>query len=335
MGSPNLVTAEVKVGLGVAVPIPQSTDHPKCNNLMLGVCLLMLTATALVADPSDADIVPHRNLSYVVGQLPAQTLDLYCPKQSHDVPLVIWIHGGAFKFGSKEGSPTEPVPLYLLLEGYAVASINYRLSGEAKFPAQLNDCKAAVRWLKAHAKEYGLNPDRIAAFGASAGGNLAALLGTAATRKEFEVGDNLEFSSAVQAVCDFYAPTDFLQMDAHRLPDGQIHDSADSPESELVGGPIQENRAAAAKTNPAGYVTGPCPPFFIAHGTVDRLVPFNQSEILVQALKRTNSPVEFYPVQGAGHGQYLGINGGRGLFSDARIQPALLAFLKTYLKSNP
>jgi acetyl esterase/lipase len=99
------------------------------------------------------------------------------PKKAKEVPLIVWIHGGAFFFGSKEGFPVEPVPVHLLLEGYAVASINYRLSSEAVFPAQLEDCKAAVRWLRAHADEFGIDPNRIGVRGASAGGNLAALVG--------------------------------------------------------------------------------------------------------------------------------------------------------------
>ncbi len=157
--------------------------------------------------------------------------NLYAPKKAKQVPLIVWIHGGAFLFGSKEGSPVEPVPLDLLLEGYAVASIDYRLSPEAVFPAQLEDCKAAIRWLRAHAEEFGIDPNRIGVWGASAGGDLAALLGTTGEIRDFEVGENLGYSGRVQAVCDFFGPTDFLQMDAHRLPDGQIHNVPDSPES--------------------------------------------------------------------------------------------------------
>ena len=153
----------------------------------------------------------RKNLAYVTHGCPSQTLDLYAPKKAKQVPLIVWIHGGAFLFGSKEGFPVEPVPLHFLLEGYAIASINYRLSPEALFPAQLEDCKAAIRWLRAHADEFGIDPNRIGAWGASAGGNLAALLGTTGEVREFEVGENLDYSSRVQAVCDFYGPTDFCR----------------------------------------------------------------------------------------------------------------------------
>jgi acetyl esterase/lipase len=118
-----------------------------------------------------SDVVCRRNLSYVTHGRPSQALDLYAPKKAKDVPLIVWIHGGGFLFGSKEGFPVEPVPLHLLLEGYAVASINYRLSPEALFPAQLEDCKAAIRWLRAHAEEFGIDPSRTGVWGASAGGN--------------------------------------------------------------------------------------------------------------------------------------------------------------------
>ena len=197
-----------------------------------------------------SDIVWRRDLAYVTHGSRGQTLDLYAPKKATGVPLIVWIHGGAFLFASKEGFPVEPVPLHLMLEGYAVASINYRLSPEAVFPAQLEDCKAAIRWLRAHADELGIDPTRIGVWGASAGGNLAALVGTTGSVRDFDVGENLDYSSRVQAVCDFYGPTDFLQMDAHRLPDGQIHNVPDSPESKLVGGPIQDNPDKVRRVNP-------------------------------------------------------------------------------------
>ena len=203
-----------------------------------------------------SDVVCRRNLSYVTHGRPSQTLDLYVPRKAREIPLIVWIHGGAFLFGSKEGFPVEPVPLHLLLDGYAVASINYRLSPEALFPAQLEDCKAAIRWLRAQAEEFGLDPNRIGVWGASAGGYLAALLGTAGAIRDFEVGENLNYSSRVQAVCDFFGPTDFLQMDAHRLPDGQIHNGSESPESIMSLG-CQKFRVNAWRVGQAQHVVFP------------------------------------------------------------------------------
>jgi acetyl esterase/lipase len=128
-----------------------------CAVALMSVCSQPLITIAGSASPMaedfTSDIVQRKNLAYVTGGSPSQTLDLYAPKKANEVPLIVWIHGGAFLFGSKEGFPVEPVPVDFLLEGYAVASINYRLSPEAVFPAQLEDCKAAIRWLRAHADE--------------------------------------------------------------------------------------------------------------------------------------------------------------------------------------
>ena len=246
----------------------------------------------------------HRDLAYVPNGHPRQKLDLYLPPGAAAAPqtkrpLIVYVHGGAFLGGDKN-SPF--LPVRLLSKGYAVASLNYRLSGDALFPAQIRDCKAAVRWLRAHAPGYGLDPARFVAWGESAGGNLAALLGTAGDVKTFDAGENLAHSSAVQGVVDHYGPTDFLQMDAHRVPGGDTHDPADSPESRLVGGPIQKNKEKVAWANPITYVTRDDPPFFIAHGDKDRAVPFHQSELLYAALKKAGVRATFLPVPGADHG---------------------------------
>ena len=244
--------------------------------------------------------VVHRDLAYVTDGHERQKLDLYLPKEGKDLPLIINIHGGAWMGGSKEWG----APLEYLERGYAVASINYRLSQHAIFPAQIEDCKAAVRWLRAHASEYRLDPNRFAAIGSSAGGHLAAMLGTTGDVREFEVGENLGVSSRVQAVVDNFGPTDFLQMDAHRLPNGMVHDTPDSPESQLVGGPIQDNKEKVSRANPITYVTKNSPPFLICHGDSDPPVPHHQSELLVAALKKVGVPVTFYTVKGGGHGGF-------------------------------
>jgi acetyl esterase/lipase len=262
--------------------------------------------------------VVHRDLAYVPNGHERQKLDLYLPKDGTNRPLLINIHGGAFKMGSKE----QGVPLECLAQGYAVASINYRLSQHAKFPAQIEDCKAAVRWLRAHAAEYRLDPNRVAAWGASAGGHLAAMLGTTGDAKVFDVGAHLDQPSRVQAVVDYFGPTDFLQMDAHRPPGGMVHDSGDSPESELIGGAIQENKDKTARANPITYVSEGDPPFLICHGDQDPLVPHHQSQLLEAALKQAGVPVTFYTVIGAGHGG----------FRDPRVPALTREFLAKHLK---
>ena len=269
------------------------------------------------ADALLAGVIVHRDLAYVSGGHLRQMLDLYLPHAARPLPLIIWIHGGAFRVGDKQ----DRIPVEKLEQGYAIASLNYRLSQHACFPAQIEDCKAAVRWLRANAGIYGLDSSRFASWGESAGGHLAAMLGTAGHQHSFEVGEHLEHSSRVQAVLDFFGPTDFLQMDAQRLPEGMVHDTADSPESQLVGGPIQEHPAEVARANPVTYVTSEAPPFLVVHGDHDPLVPYHQSTLLVDALHAAGVPVTFYTVVGAGHGG----------FDDPQIGALVQGFLATHL----
>jgi acetyl esterase/lipase len=221
-----------------------------------------------------------RDVAYVTRGHERQKLDLYLPAAGTNLPLIVWVHGGAWRAGSKENCPARP----FVREGFAVASINYRLSQHAVFPAQIEDCKAAIRWLRAHARVNGIDPDRIGVWGSSAGGHLVALLGTTGNVKEFDVGEYLEFSSRVQAVCDWFGPTDFTVM------------------NKFPGTTVQKNRDKAARANPITYVSQDDPPFLIMHGDQDPLVPLNQSELLADALKKAGVEVTFQVVKGAGHG---------------------------------
>ena len=208
--------------------------------------------------------------------------------------------GGAWRSGDKRNCPA----LRFLSQDYVVASVNYRLSQVATFPAQIEDCKAAIRWLRANAERFHIDSQRVGVWGSSAGGHLVALLGTSGevSSLEGELG-HPDQSSRVQAVCDFYGPTDFLQMDAHKLPTSSfLHDNADSPESKLVGGPIQKHPDRVAAANPITYVTPDDPPFLIVHGDVDPLVPAHQSELLHAALKAKNVKTQLHIIKGAGHG---------------------------------
>ena len=201
----------------------------------------------------------------------------------------------------------------LLRRGFAVASINYRLSQQAVFPAQIQDCKAAVRFLRKNADKYHLNPDHFGAWGASAGGHLVALLGTSGDGKDLEpeaeagvgagAGTNAPVSSRVQAVVDWFGPTDLTMMARQAPPDSQMdHDAADAPEALLIGGPVQQNKEKAARANPITYVSKDDPPVLIMHGDKDNLVPFGQSELLDKALKAAGVEVTFVPVPNNGHG---------------------------------
>lgn len=270
--------------------------------------------------PVPAGTTVHRDLEYVTSGHERHKLDLYLPPNAKNAPLIILIHGGAFRAGSKDRENATR----FLLEGYAVAAINYRLSQHAIFPAQIEDCKAAVRWLRANAAKYGYDPDRFGAVGSSAGGHLVAMLGTAGGVRKFEVGENLGLSSRVQAVVDNFGPTDFLQMDDHRLPNGMIHNKPDSPESQLIGGSLQENKDKARQANPITYVGKDSPPFLVIHGDSDPLVPHHQSELLVAALKQAGVEVTFYTVKGGEHGQ----------FNDPKVDEMTSAFLARHLKKN-
>ena len=243
----------------------------------------------------------ERDIPYAADGLPKHTLDLYVPEKSDKpLPLLIWIYGGGWSVGDKAGrSPAVP----LAADGYAVACINYRLSGLAQFPAQIQDCKAAVRWLRANAAKHHLDPDRFGVWGGSAGGHLAALTGASGGSKEFEpIGGNIEISDRVQAVCDQYGPTDFLAMDAQAGERSVIrHDEAQSPEGRLIGGPIQENKEKATRANPIKYITKECPPFLIMHGDADHTVPIGQSEMLLDALKKEGIDAALIKVH-SGHG---------------------------------
>ncbi len=216
-------------------------------------------------------------------------LDLYLPEKADaPLPLDIWIHVGGWEAGNKDDGIEG---LGLLKHGHAVASINYRLSQEAKYPAQIEDCKAAVRFLRANAKKYGLDPDHFGVIGASAGGHLVALLGTTAGVKELEGdGPNKDVSSAVQAVVDWFGPTDMLKMKEQAKDQPDLKpvfdaDSADGPVGRLFGGPVQENKDKAETANPIHYITKDAAPFLIMHGDKDNIVPLAQSRILDEALK--------------------------------------------------
>jgi len=299
----------------------------KLQAIFVSIVLAFIAFVAIAQQPGrsarlrvpEGTIVYH-NLPYVTNGHERQKLDLYLPKAKRRLPLIIRVHGGAWRAGSKD----QVGPLDYLDDGYAVASINYRLSQHAIFPAQIQDCKAAVRYLRANAQKYNLNPNCFGAWGASAGGHLVAMLGTTSDVNEFDVGENLTVSSSVQAVADYFGPTDFLQMDEHRPPDGMVHNTPDSPESLLIGGYIQDNKEKVAKANPITYVTKNDAPFLIIHGDTDPLVPHHQSELLEAALKKAGVPVSFYTVKGAGHGG----------FKDPNVPKLTKEFFDNHLKQK-
>jgi len=257
-------------------------------------------------------------------------LDLYLPP-GRPCPALVWIHGGAFMLGSRMlASPVvERADLFRRLpnEGVAVASIDYRLSGEARFPAQLHDVKAAIRWLRVRGPEVGVDPDRIAAWGESAGGHLAAMATLTGDLPDLEgdVGERRASSSVVAGV-DWYGPSDFAAMDRDAPPDSVMaHDAPDSPESLLLGAPVRERPDLVARANPCTYARPGLPPLLVQHGTRDRMVPFGQSVRLVDALGAAGAEVTFVPVEGAGHDF-------EGAGDEAAIVDTAVAFLLRELR---
>ena len=300
---------------------------------LFGILLLASASLAQAGPPPKPAAIPAgvKEIADLVFASPighALKLDLFLPeKPQGKLPVVVWIYGGAFMENNQKQQEGEAA--WLALHGYAVAAIEHRESGEALFPAQIEDCKAAVRWLRGNAAKYGLDPHHVGAWGGSSGGNLAAMLGTTGGVKELNGKDvNPEYAnetSRVQAVVDFFGPTDFLQMDAHALPNGMKHDSANSPESKYVGGAIQQNPEKVERANPMTYVSADDPPFFIVHGQQDPLVPLNQSQLLFAALKKAGVNVTFYEIAGAEHGGPE--------FGTPMIRAAVLAFFDQHLKT--
>jgi acetyl esterase/lipase len=230
--------------------------------------------------------VPYASLS------PAQQMDIYLPEEGDGpFPVILAVHGGAFAFGCKGEVISEPL-LEGIYHGYAVADINYRLSGEAIFPAQIYDCKAAVRFLRADAARFHLDGSRIAAWGPSAGGHLVAMLGTSAgvqALEDLEMGNPHE-SCAVQAVVDWCGPSeDFIRMDIEFQESGlgvADHSEEFSPESLLLGQKITEIPERVKFASPMTYITAAIPPFLIQHGAIDQVVPVQQSINFAAALSK-------------------------------------------------
>lgn len=232
-----------------------------------------------------------------------QALDLYVPvKRDGDgpLPVVVFIHGGAWLGGDKNGGARQLAP-FVATGKFAGVSVGYRLSQEAIWPAQIHDCKAAIRWIKAHAAEYRLDPDRIAVSGTSAGGHLAAMLGVSHGLPDLEgtIGSNNDRDSKVKCVVDFYGPTDMLTI-------GGNHNNPNSPECKLIGGMIQDHPDKARNASPLEHVTKDDVPFLIVHGDKDPVVPYSQSVALGKKLKDTGVPVTLITVAGGGHGPGFG-----------------------------
>lgn len=245
--------------------------------------------------------LPHtvkveRDIEYAQVNGQSLRLDIYSPREtSGKLPVVVWIHGGGWDNFSKNICPIG----FMATQNLAIVSINYRLSDAAIFPAQIYDCKGAIRWLRANADKYNLDANHVGIFGASAGGHLGLLLATTADNPKMEgdVGGHLNFSSRVQCVCAFYPPTDLNRL----VSDPKYLAGRNGLTAKLIGGAVKENADKAAAASPLTYVDKNCAPVFLMHGSKDMTVPVEQSEIFYDALKKSGVESQLEIISGKGH----------------------------------
>ncbi|MCM8534248.1 MAG: alpha/beta hydrolase [Lentisphaeraceae bacterium] len=281
---------------------------------MKKVCVLVLCALCLT---SYAEKISDIQFAKVGDK--KLLLDLYLPEKSDvKAPLLMWIHGGGWVGGNKKNCSLS----WLSKHGFAVASISYRLSHEDIFPAQIHDCKGALRWLRANAAKYNIDTSKVAVAGSSAGGQLAALMGTSAGDEfvEGDVGGNTEQTTRVSAVIDFYGATDFIlrsKTQPHRA------NKEGSVVYKLLGGGADKKVELAKKASAVFYLTKDDPPFLIIHGDKDKTVLIDQSERIHDAYQKAGLDSTFIVIKNGGHG-------GKKFHSEENNK-LMLAFLKKHL----
>lgn len=311
----------------IELVIPKGQGHNHwtgffhCQNLVNFAIERAYAGAGLRSETGKAQRPPqaviYRDLEYSRAETSTQLLDLYYPQNCDGpVPVIIWVHGGGWKNGSKDRCPAT----WLTEHGFAVASINYRLTTEAQWPAQIDDCRAAVRWLRTNAEQFQIDGSKIAAWGGSAGGHLVALLGTV----DAQVNESVP--SRVQAVCDWYGPTDLLTMPPNVLGQGRtLEDLAASNGAKLLGGTVQDLPDLAKQASALYHVSKDDPPFLIMHGELDPGVPLQQSERFHQALMTAGVPSTLHVVPQAGHG-------GKE-FQTPQVRDLIKAFFEQHLKA--
>ncbi|MDB4438275.1 alpha/beta hydrolase [bacterium] len=265
--------------------------------------ILVLAGCSLASGTSKLKCV--NDVDYTGGGNPRQTLDLYLPQVKADsaYPVLLWIHGGAWRKGSKD-HPERALKAANL--NCAIVSINYRLTLEKSWPAQAHDCKAALRWVKANARKYHLDPERVVVWGASAGGHLSTFLGMTQNHAglDGDLGPHADQSTTVKAVINFFGPTDFLVM--NQQGSSMDHNAASSPEGQLLGGEVSTLKAKAKEASPFHQASKDDASILTVHGTKDPLVPYLQGKALDEKLDELEVPSILMTVSGGGHGQGFG-----------------------------
>jgi acetyl esterase/lipase len=303
---------------------------PKVRGCLAALLLLALPVSALAqVNPTGANPTPNKDgivmlHDVVYGQGGAQALHAeiaYPQSHAKQMPAIIYIHGGGWIGGSNREGPV----MQIAQAGYFAASIEYRLDNVAKWPAQIEDSKLAVRWLRANADIYHIDPKRIGVWGASAGGHLITCLGTMADQGQYDVGGYPGVSSAVQAVVDYFGPTDFTRPEIYspvalKLTEG------------LFGVPYAGNEALWKSGSPLFFVKAGDPPMLLVHGDADTLVPLAQSTVFDQALTQAGVPHQLIVVKNGGHG--FGPKPGTTIDPNmAQINAAVFVFFAKYLQT--
>lgn len=268
------------------------------------------------------------DVPYIKDGDTAQRLDIYFPEQQpkESLPLIVHIHGGGWMGGSKFPCDAR----MMAAQGYVVASVEYRFSQVAKFPAQIQDCQAAIRWPRANADRYHIDAEKVGVIGGSAGGHLSALVGVTGGKKVFApIGENENMSDAVQCVCDIFGPKNFASVMEQAEKDRNVKNifkfnTPSDPYSELIGTKLSDKEKTAA-VSPITYVDKNSPPTLILHGTHDALVPFAQSEEFEAAMKKSGATVWLQKFPGAGHGG--------GSFGKPQVLLLMKNFFDKYLKN--
>ena len=308
----------------------------------LPVALLLSAAFCLAAEPAAKSGRPNKSPKFQppanvelihdveIGKGGDRVLhaEIARPKEPAATPrpAVLWIHGGGWSGGSHRGNGA----LLLATKGYFTASIEYRLSGEATWPAQIEDCKLGVRWLRANAAKYNVDPNRIGCWGSSAGGHLVACLGTMDDARFEGRGGYEGVSSRVQAVVDYCGPADMTEGSAG-IQGAKEGEDAKAPLG-LFGKPFKKNPELWRNGSPIVYVKPGCPPFLIVHGDADKTVPFAHSERLEAALKKAGVPVQLLRVKGGGHGMSAPKDAPPAEPTQEVIRDTVVAFFDKHLK---
>jgi len=281
------------------------TRHPAFPSLIAAPLVVLLIADASAAPPpADLEkVIVERDIVYGdAGSRPLK-LDVIRPRQPAESPLpvIAYIHGGGWRGGNKERETVRLLP-YAAGGHYFCVSIEYRLTGEASWPAQIHDCKAAIRWLKANAQKYDVDPNRIAAWGSSAGGHLVSLLGTTGDLAELEGAcGSPGHSTRVTCVVDFSGPSDLTAM----LTSPDVTEQIKSRVTDLIGGPLEARRKEAVAGSPMSYVSADDAPILVVQATKDPLVPLEQGERFHQALKKAGVDSTLIVIRGTDHGSSI------------------------------